>query len=81
MQNALAYLLSTSLIPVLCTDVTAGAARNVHGVLVGISAVRAFPDKLAVLFHDVYLAVPAAGLVVGVYRRGLKSSVGEEVAR
>ena len=48
MENALLDFLGASLVPVLCSDVSACTAGDIHCCLVCIAAVRALPDKLAV---------------------------------
>ena len=64
-QHALLDLLRAALVPVLGADVAAGAARDVHLVLVRVAAVRALPDELAVVvLHHLDLAVEAAHLAV-----------------
>ena len=65
MQNPILDLLSTSLVPELGADVAAGTAGDVHLGLVGVAALRADPDELAVrVFLDLDLAVEAADLTV-----------------
>ena len=65
MKDSVLYLLGSALIPVLSTDVSAGAASNVHLGLVAVLAVGAFPNVLAVLVRDdFYLSVVAAYLAV-----------------
>ena len=49
MQNALFDFLRSALIPELGSDIAAGTSGNIHLILVAVSAVRAFPDELAVL--------------------------------
>ena len=53
-----------ALVPELGADVTAGAAGYVEFVLVTVVALGAFPDQLAVFFHDADLAVVPADLAV-----------------
>ena len=48
MKYALLNFLGASLVPVLCSDVSACTAGDIHCCLVCIAAVRALPDKLAV---------------------------------
>ena len=65
MQHSVLDLLGSSLVPVLGADIAAGAAGNVHLILVGVAAVGADPDQLAVgIFLDLDLAVVAAALAV-----------------
>ena len=64
MQHSVLDLGSSALVPELGADVAAGAAGDVQFVLVAVVALGAFPDQLAVLRHDLYLAVVAADLAV-----------------
>ena len=64
MQNSLFNFLRSSLIPELGADITAGAAGNVQLVLVAVAALGALPHQLAVILHDLDLAVIAAHLTV-----------------
>src|SRR5699024_4177099 len=57
-------LLGTALVPELCPDITAGAAGHVQLALVTVAALGALPDQLAVVLHDLDLAVVAAALAV-----------------
>ena len=59
MQHPVLNLLRAALVPELRTDVAAGAAGNVHGVLVLIAALRAGPYQLAVLLLYGYFACPS----------------------
>ena len=64
MQHAVLDLLGAALVPELGPDIAAGAAGHVHLILIGVAALGAFPDELAVLLHDLNLAVPAADLAI-----------------
>ena len=65
MEHSLAYFLCSSLIPELRADISAGAARDVHPVLVGIAAFRAPPDELSVfILGDLNFTVVSADLTV-----------------
>ena len=64
MKHPLLDLLSSSLIPELGANVSAGTSGNVHLVLITVSALRALPYQLAVVLDDLYLAVVAAYLAV-----------------
>ena len=64
MQHAILDLLRAALVPELGADITAGAAGNVQLVLVAIAALGALPHQLAVILHDLDLAVVAAALAV-----------------
>ena len=62
-KNSLFDLLSSSLIPELCSNVSASTSCNVHLGLIAVSAVRALPDKLAIcVCHNLDLSVIAAAL-------------------
>ena len=52
------------MIPVLGADIAAGTAGNIHLTLIGIAAVGADPNKLAVIFLNLNLAVKTAFLTV-----------------
>ena len=65
MQYAIFDLLSTTLIPVLSTDVATGTTSYIHSILIVVAAVGAFPDQLAVLIgNDLNLAVKTTLLAV-----------------
>ena len=66
MKYALLDLLRTSLIPKLCSDVSACTAGNAHLILITVAAVRALPDQLAGSFFldDLDLSVVTAYLTV-----------------
>ena len=65
MQHPFFYFLRAALVPVLCADITASAARYVHHVLVFIAAIRAPPDQLAVtVLNNLNFAGVAAFLAV-----------------
>ena len=64
MQHAVLDFGGAALVPELGTDVAAGAAGNVQLALVAVMAVRALPHQLAVVLHDLDLAVIAAHLAV-----------------
>jgi hypothetical protein len=49
MQYTLFDFLRASLVPVLCADIAARSARDIHRGLITVAAVRAFPDKLSVI--------------------------------
>ena len=52
MQDALADLLGTALVPELGPDVSAGTAGDAHAGLVAVAADRALPDQLAGIVLD-----------------------------
>ena len=64
MQHAVLDLLRAALIPELGADIATGAAGNVQLVLVAVAALGALPHQLAVILHDLDLAVIAADLTV-----------------
>ena len=64
MQHSVLDLSGSALVPELGADVAAGAAGDVQLVLVAVVALGALPDQLAVLGHDLDLAVVAADLAV-----------------
>ena len=64
MQDSVLDLLGSALIPILGTDVAAGTAGNIHLALVGIAALGADPNQLAVILLDTDFAVIAAALAV-----------------
>ena len=64
MQHAILDLLRASLVPELSADITAGAAGNVQLVLIAVAALGALPHQLAVILHDLDLAIVAAHLTV-----------------
>ena len=65
MHHALFDLLRSALIPELGSDIAAGSSRDIHRILIAVSAVRAFPYELAVLVgHDLDLSVITAFLAV-----------------
>ena len=64
-QHPVLDLLGPALVPILGTDVAAGPAGHVHLGLVGVAAVGADPNELAILVvADLDLAVVAAALAV-----------------
>ena len=64
MQHSVLDFLCSALVPELGADVAAGPAGHVHLVLVPVVAVGALPHQLAVVLHDLDLAVKAADLAV-----------------
>ena len=65
MQNSFFNFLCSALIPELRADVSAGSAGNIHFILIGIAAIRAFPNQLAVVILAYFdLAVIPASLAV-----------------
>ncbi len=64
-KDTVTDFLSSSLVPELGSDVSAGTAGNGHLVLIAVSAVRALPDQLAGLILDnLDLSVVATALAV-----------------
>ena len=66
MHHSVTNLLRAPLVPEITSDVSAGASRDIHFVLVTITTVRTFPYKSMCCFilHDLDLAVIAADLTV-----------------
>ena len=64
MNNSVSDFLSTSLIPEIASNVTAGTPCNIHLTLVTVTTIWALPYQLAVIFNDFNLAVVAAALAV-----------------
>ena len=64
MQHPILDLLGAALVPELGADITAGAAGNIQLVLVTVAALGALPHQLAVVLHDLDLAVVTAALAV-----------------
>ena len=64
MQHAVLDFGGAALVPELGADVAAGAAGNVQLVLVAVAALGALPHQLAVVLHDLDLAIIAAHLTV-----------------
>ncbi len=60
MQYAIADLLGTALIPELRTDIAARTTGDVQRLLVAVAAMRTLPHQLAVILHNLDLAVEAA---------------------
>ena len=74
MQYAFLNFLCAALVPVLGSDVTAGAAGNVHCRLVAVSALRAFPDEFAVFVFD-YLNFAGVTTFLAAVALGVEFSV------
>lgn len=65
MKHSVLYLLCTSLVPKLGSDITAGTPCDEESVLVTVAAVRALPHQLAVVVcHYLDLAVIATFLTI-----------------
>ena len=47
MKHTFFDFLCSSLIPILCSDVTAGTSRNAHGIFILIAAVWTLPDQFS----------------------------------
>ena len=78
MQHAILDLLRAALVPELGADITAGAAGDVQLVLVAVAALGALPHQLAVVLHDLDLAVIATFLTVVALGRSEERRVGKE---
>ena len=63
-QDTVLDFLGSALVPILGTDIAAGTAGNIHFALVGIAALGAFPDQLAIILSDFDLAIEATALAV-----------------
>ena len=61
-QHTVFDFLGSSLIPVLCADVAAGAPCHIHLALVSIATLGAYPDQLAVILLNLNFAVIATFL-------------------
>ena len=64
MHHALSYLLGSSLVPELCSDISAGSSCNIELVLIIVATVRAYPNELVVPLLDLDLSVVTADLAV-----------------
>ena len=65
MQNSLLDLLRSSLIPELCSDISAGTSCNIQCILVAVSAMRTLPYELSFLIcYDLNLSVISTFLTV-----------------
>lgn len=64
MQHALPDFLGSALVPELASDIATCTPGDIHGPLVGVAAVGALPDQLAILFHNFNLAIPTAFLAI-----------------
>ena len=64
-KDTVTDFLSSSLVPELCSDVSAGTAGNGHLILIVVSAVRALPDQLTgLILDDLDLAIVTTTLTV-----------------
>ena len=64
MQHSVLDFLGATLVPELCSDVSAGTACNIHLALVSIAALGTGPDQLSVFFFNPDLTVKAAALAI-----------------
>ena len=61
MKYSVCYLLSSSLIPELCSYISTCSSCHMHTALLSISAVWTLPDKLTCfVFYNLYLAAISA---------------------
>ena len=74
MHNALSYLLCSSLVPELCSDITAGSSCYIELVLIIVAALGAYPYELVISLLDLdlsvisaYLAVVGLGIELGIH--------------
>ena len=73
MQHTFLNLLSSSLVPELGPDVTAGPPGHTHGILVMIFAIWAFPNQFAALIcHDLHFPIITASAAVIAFRIQLR---------
>ena len=65
MKHSFLDLLSSSLIPELCSDISTGTSRHIHFILIGVATIWTFPDQLSIVVgHDLDLPVIATLLTV-----------------
>jgi hypothetical protein len=64
MQYPLSNLLRSALVEVVGAQVPAATPTHIHPLLVPVAAVRAFPDELPIVLHDLDFAIIAADLTV-----------------
>ena len=65
MEYTLGDLLRPALVEVIRSQVATDTPTHVHPLLIPVAAVRALPDKFAVVFHDLDFSVVAADLTPG----------------
>ena len=64
-KDTVTDFLRASLVPELCSDISAGTAGNGHLILIVVSAVRALPDQLTgLILDDLDLAIVTTTLTV-----------------
>ena len=66
MQHSVPDLLCPSLIPELCSNISAGSSGYEHLILIFVSAIRALPDQFAglIIFDDHFPVITAAFAVI-----------------
>ena len=65
MKHSFLNLLSSSLIPELCSDISTCSSCNIHLILIAVATIRALPDKLSVIIsYNLNLACVAAFLTI-----------------
>ena len=65
MKHSLFNLLSSSLIPELCHNISTSTSCNIHVIMITVSAVRAFPYKLSIIIsYNLNLSCVATFLTV-----------------
>lgn len=74
MKDSVLDLLCTSLIPKLCSDISAGTPCNKEGVLVTVATVRTFPDQFAVVVCN-YLDLSVVAALFTIVALGVKLGV------
>ena len=67
----------TSSTPILASNITAGATGDIHGVLISVAAIGAFPDKFVALLH--YLDVTTVPTLLAVVRFCIQLSIEDVV--
>ena len=74
MKYSVLYFLGTSLIPELCSDISAGTSCHKEGVLVAVATVRTLPDQFAVIVCN-YLDLSVLAALFTVVALGVELGV------
>ena len=74
MKDSVLDLLGTSLIPELCSDISAGTSCHKEGVLVAVATVRTLPDQFAVIVCN-YLDLSVIAALFTVVALGVELGV------
>ena len=65
MEHSFLNFLSSTLVPILCSNIAAGSSCNVHLILIAVAALGAFPNELAVvILLNKNLAIKTAFLAI-----------------